>query len=298
MLGRAGAIAHLTRRQFTAGAGAVAIGASLPAQAIAAQPAPQLSALTVSALDVDLARQVRHMLRMTRVFSFIDFNYFTDERCRYRWVDHYWPIVHQADKIYGALKKSKTPESRAVLKWLEGVIPSEASQARKPWRRIEGLSRRGEWLQAMFEEALIRRAEVRIAFVWISRNRYQNPSYPDHAGIVKACDDSSEAVRTIAERIRLECWPAKTRGDLELLRRGWECRLYRPQCFEVKYQPKVRERHRQAGICAERLEPAAPSRDRGFAFRVPDQVENDSFEVRRAKRSALRVNAPATSEYE
>lgn len=275
----------LSRRQFGIGAGTVVVSLALP---LAAKPliAPP-SAKVLAALDVETARLVRGLIRRARYFNLLNERYFDDQKYGARWIDNYWPMVQKADVIYDRLGRAVTREEREVLCWLESIAKSETAMARTPWHPVEGPSNRGRWLEAMFEEAQIRRAEARLAFSWISRSGWCNPCYPGHANIMQVVNDADTAVRTAAHRIRMTLVPS-TAGDLMLIRRAWQCRLYRRRCFEVKYYPKVKARHFIAGIVAVRL-PPQPECGRMFRYMVPDNSERDGPWMRAARRSARRL---------
>lgn len=284
---------HLTRRQFGLGASAVAAAATLPLSSTMSSSIARARAApthAIAALDPELGRLARDVVRRARFFGFLDAKYFEDERYASRWVNNLWPLIQKADLVYGSIEKPQTHEEREVWSWLETIVPSEIAMARTPLDIIPGLSRRGRWLEAMFQEAQMRRAEARMAFSWISYNAWRNPTRK-HVGITRAYQNSQDAVRIAADRIRMRV-PTETRGDLLLLRRAWEVRLYRPKCFEVKCKPQVRKRHRAAGISAERSEPTVPGGERQFRFVLPDVRRSGRPGIGAAYRSALRVNEP------
>lgn len=280
-------VSRVSRRQFSLGTGAVIAATTVPWPARASVGMPPMKMLAER--DPRLAQMVRELAKRARFFKHLTDRYFLDDRYSTRWTDHYWPIIKKADAIYARIGRPQTQEERDVLSWLEAIAESDTAMARTPWHPVPDLSNRGRWLEAMLEEALIRRAEARIAFSWISRNGWCNPCYPAHAGIIKAFDDAHMAIIVASRRIRVELMP-RTPGDLQLLQRAWQIRLYAPRCFEVKYYPKVRARHASAGIVGVRLSPQPDEPERRFRFFVPEDSPSDGRRIKAARASARRVN--------
>lgn len=283
----------VSRRQFNVGAGAVLSMTTLPFISRMTVPLPAME--TLAARDPHLARMVRGLARRARLFRHLNDRYFADERYSARWTAHYGPMVRKADVIYARIGRPQTQEERDVVSWLESIVESETTMARTPWHRIPNLSNRGRWLEAMLEEAMIRRAEARLAYSWISRHGWCNPCNPGHAAILKAYRDTELALRVAFHRIRTTLRPC-TQADLQLLQRAWQCRLYRPRCFEVKYYPKVRARHAIFGIVADRSTSHADMPGRMFRYVVPEDSPGDGPRTTAARASARRVNLQVSAD--
>lgn len=219
-------MAQLTRRQFGAGLAAVATATLVPAPTVAAatQTAATLDPALIATLDGELAVVARRMVRLDRLFSYVDSHYFTDDRCWHRWENYYGELIASAQWFYEIDRESQTEAERTVIAWARQRIPRADDLIRQKWTPIEGLSARFKWRETILYEAFMQLAEAALALDYVTYKGLQNPFYPEHAEIVETYRRAEQRIGRII-RGRLSgpwSWPrAEAPADLILLRRVW-----------------------------------------------------------------------------
>lgn len=236
---RNGGSTPLTRRQFGTGAGALLASVMpMPSRATTVEGVPELSPRVVGALDPEYARLAKRLALIARKFARADAHYRACGRAREQWEILYRGLMESAEAVHG-FAPGETDAERAVVAWSREIFPLEAQRARKPWKPIDGLSRRFQWLNAMFEAALRTQAVTRIPFARVTLHGFQNPSYPEDRAVADAYHMAALDVHRAADRALWKASPA-TAGDQLLRRRALEVFLGPPRVFELKYRRATR----------------------------------------------------------
>lgn len=242
-------MARMTRRQFGAGAAALTTAAALPLPAIAkpARSAAVAYPAFIPRLGDEAAREARRMARLDRLFAHIDANYFTDDRCYWRWNQYYGDLIDCAQWAYEPDHEPPTEAERAFAAWARKRVPSTDDLMREPWTPIAGLSRTFRRRETVLHEALMRYALAAMAFDYVTYDRLQNPHHPEHEDIVRAYDRNWKRLLRLAHRPW--DWPrAETPADLLLMRRVIQIDKDADEVFRTKFLPQALARLKQRGI--------------------------------------------------
>jgi hypothetical protein len=247
----------MTRRQFGAGAAAIAAAAATPlpafAQPRAVRAAPIVYPAFISQLDGEWAKAARRMVRLDSLFSYTDAHYFTDERCEGRWSPYYGEMVECAEWAFDPPHDPPTEAEQAFAAWARKRIPTANDLRQEPWPPIEGLSPPFRRRQIVLQECLMRYALAAMAFDFVTYDRLQNTFHPEH-------DEIDDAYRRARDRLRkvvngdAKCsgpwgWPTpRTPSDLLLLRRVWLIWKDADEVFRTKFLPQALEQLQERGI--------------------------------------------------
>lgn len=241
----------ITRRQFGAGAAAIAAAAATPlpafAQSRAVRAAPIVYPSFISQLDDEWADVARHMARLDHLFQYIDTHYFSQDRCRWRWSRYYQELHDCAQWAYDPPNDPPTEAEKAFAAWTRKRIPAGEDLKQEPWPPVEGLSPAFRRRQTLLQASLMRYAVAAMAFDFVTFNRLQNPSYPEHDEIVQTY--RRERDRLVRLTHRVWGWPTpENRADLPLLRRAVQIDKDMDEVFRTKFLPQAIEQLQERGI--------------------------------------------------
>lgn len=187
-------------------------------------------------------RQLYHQWQM------LDGMYETDDDVRRAWTDTYRQLVTQGEWEY-CEPCDPIPEAEAFREWLRAIVPSEPMRCWQEWPALPGLSRRYQWLNAMFEAALYQHAEA----WWAAERGERAYGYGNYRHPAVSSTDRTQRTaergykRVIPQIMRI---PAITRDDRRLRMRAIEASTYMNWVFAFKYRRMgyLREmRRRRAG---------------------------------------------------
>lgn len=214
----------VTRRQFTTGAAAAsaAVAVGLPLKAAAVAPSEPLDKAVLAGLEGDSAVFAQRLVRLDRLFAYVDTHYFTDERCDWRWGPYYSQMIELAQWFYCVGDEDLTPAEREFKVWLRKRIPSSDDIRQETWAPVEGLSATFRWHEAVLHAALMHCAVATMALHYVTYDGCQNPSCA-HADIAEAHQRAWWRLRNLCSPYSGPWgWPrAEKPADLIVLRRVW-----------------------------------------------------------------------------
>jgi hypothetical protein len=149
-----------------------------------------------------------------------------------------WDMSYRAfaEVCMGEQMRPYHPDDDTALRaWCRQFVPPEPVRCWQQWPRLDGLSRRYQWLDAVLEASLFQYSDTWWAYDAICRkNHYRYSDNPKERAAYKKRDTSKQAMRRAAGRV-LES-PAITLADRQLRKRAIETRVFYSREFAYKYR--------------------------------------------------------------
>lgn len=223
----------VSRRSMLRSAGALLGALMMPKSLGGSIASPIEETMPAATWPSSAARMYAHLRAIYSEWCMTDASYNLDPRMPGRWDQLYRELV--SNHFYTHRPIDGDEDERGFFEWWAGVVPPQAMRSWSVWRKLDPLSRRYQWLDAMFEAALHQYADAWWDHELIIRKyHYGNYFDPEVKAARKRKDVALRRVRKAAYRILQ--YPALTLTDRHLRRRAIEVQELPPWEFAYKYR--------------------------------------------------------------
>lgn len=228
--------------------------ASAAATVLVCKPAialgPPIEAVEPTYHLQNLARHREHVLGTYQGWVGADTFYDVNAAIRVAWDGSYEGLAHLC--MCEQMKPHHPNDDTALRAWCRQFVPPEPVRCWQQWPRLDGLSRRYQWLEAVFEASLFLYADAWWAHEATRREyQYRQSNSPKMRSAYKKNDAAKRAMRRAAGRV-LES-PAITVADRQLRKRAIETRVFYSWEFAYKYRrARILQKIRAANSLGER----------------------------------------------